>query len=111
MANYVTAEGALDLKSYLTRLTGSMSYGWLSQNDYVFESTTSAGPPPTLAGRFDGLAGLSASTFTADIAGLTRPIAPLALKYSYRAYNYSNDNTANQILKTAFRRRPTPSAG
>lgn len=102
MANYVTAEGALDLKSYLTRLTGSMSYGWLSQNDYVFDSSTSAGPPPTLAGRFDGLAGLSASTFTADIAGLTRPIAPLALKYSYRAYNYSNDNTANQILNTAL---------
>ena len=103
MANYVTAEGALDLmKSYQTRLTGSMSYGWLSQNDYVFDSTTGAGPPPTVAGRFDGLAGLSASTFSADIAGLTRPIAPLALKYSYRAYNYSNDNTANQILRTAL---------
>jgi hypothetical protein len=102
MANYVTAEGALNLKSYLTRLTGSMSYGWLSQNDYVFDSTTGAGPPPTVAGRFDGLAGLSASTFTADIAGITRPIAPLALRYSYNAYNYSNDNTANQILRTAF---------
>jgi hypothetical protein len=103
MANYVTAEGALDLmKSYQTRLTGSMSYGWLSQNDYVFDGTTGAGPPTTVAGRFDGLAGLSASTFTADIAGLTRPIAPLALKYSYRAYNYSNDNTANQILRTAL---------
>ena len=48
MANYITAEGALDLKSYLTRITGSMSYGWLSQNDYVFESTTggSAAAPP-----------------------------------------------------------------
>ena len=41
MANYVTAEGALNLKSYMTRITGSLSYGWLSQNDYVFESTTS----------------------------------------------------------------------
>ena len=34
MANYVTAEGALNLKSYKTRITGSLSYGWLSQNDY-----------------------------------------------------------------------------
>ena len=42
MANYATAEGALNLKSYLTRITGSISYGWLSQNDDVFESTTSA---------------------------------------------------------------------
>ena len=45
MANYVTAEGALNLKSYLTRITGSLSYGWLSQNDYVFDSNTSGGPP------------------------------------------------------------------
>ena len=45
MANYINAEGALDLKSYLTRITGSLSYGWLSQNDYVFESTTAAEPP------------------------------------------------------------------
>jgi hypothetical protein len=102
MANYITAEGALNLKSYMTRITGSLSYGWLSQNDFVFESTTGAGPPATVAGRSIGLAGLSASTFTADIAGLTRPVAPLALRYSYRAYNYSNDNTANQILRTAY---------
>ena len=61
-----------------------------------------AGPPATVAGRFDGLAGLGASTFTANIAGLTRPIAPLALRYSYNAYNFENDNTANQILPTAF---------
>ena len=46
MANYITAEGALNLKSYLTRITGSLSYGWLSQNDYVFESTTAAAAPP-----------------------------------------------------------------
>ena len=45
MANYVTAEGALNLKSYMTRITGSFSYGWLSQNDFVFECTTSAVPP------------------------------------------------------------------
>jgi hypothetical protein len=99
MANYVTAEGALNLKSYLTRITGSLSYGWLSQNDYVFASSILPPNPPS---NFRGLAGLSASTLAADIAGVTRPIAPLALRYSYRAYNYSNDNTANQILRTAF---------
>jgi hypothetical protein len=104
MANYVTAEGALNLKTYFTRITGSMSYGWLSQNDYVFESSNPrvATDPPTRAGRYNGQAGLSASTFTASIAGLTRPVAPLALRYSYHAYNYSNDNTANQIIRTAY---------
>ena len=102
MAQYVTAEGALDLKSYLTRITGSLSYGWLSQNDFVFDSTTGNGPPPTIAGRFEGLAGLGASTFTANIAGLTRPIAPLALRYSYNAYNFENNNIGNSILSTAF---------
>lgn len=104
MANYVTAEGALNLKSYLTRITGSMSYGWLSQNDYVFEGALPfGGVPPLVPGRFDGLAGLSATTFNANIAGLTRPIAPLALRYSYSAYNYSNDsNAANKILRTVY---------
>ncbi|MFI5330558.1 MAG: MtrB/PioB family outer membrane beta-barrel protein [Desulfobaccales bacterium] len=104
MAQYVTGEGALDLKAYKTRLTGSLTYGWLSQNDFVFDSTTGAATatPPTQAGRFEGLAGLGASTFTANIAGLTRPIAPLALRYSYNAYNFENNNIGNSILSTAF---------
>jgi opacity protein-like surface antigen len=109
MANYVTAEGALDLmKSYRTRITGSLSYGWLSQNDYVFESTNSAGPPPSVFGRFNGLAGLGATTFTAHIAGVTRPIAPLALRYSYNAYHYGDNNTSNQVLRTAFENIDNP---
>ena len=46
MANYITAEGALDLKDYKTRLTGSLSYGWLTQNDYrLRELTLLLGPP------------------------------------------------------------------
>ena len=102
-ANYLTAEGALNLESfYKTRITGSLTYGWLSQNDYVIDSNTSAGPPSTIAGRSAGLAGLSATTFNADIGGVTRPTAPLTVKYSYNAYNYSNDNTANSILLRAF---------
>ncbi|MFZ5447578.1 MAG: MtrB/PioB family outer membrane beta-barrel protein [Thermodesulfobacteriota bacterium] len=104
MANYVTAEGALNLKSYKTRITGSISYGWLSQNDSVIESNTSSptATPRTFAGRYAGLAGLSATTFAAAIGGVTRPIAPLTLRYAYRAYNYDNNNTANQILRAAF---------
>ncbi len=104
LANYVTAEGALDLvKSYKTRLTGSLSYGWLSQNDLVFEGALPfGGVPPLVPGRSDGHAGLTASTFTANIGGVTRPIAPLALKYSYSAYNYTNDNTANKLIQTAY---------
>ena len=96
MANYVTGEGALYLKDYMTRITGSLTYGWLAQNDFTFNT----------AGINQGLAGLAASTFTADIAGQTRPIAPLALRYSYRAYNYMDDNTANQVLQTAFAAQP-----
>jgi len=99
MASYVTAEGALNLKSYLTRLTGSFSYGWLSQNDYVFASSV---VPPNPPSNFSGLAGLSAKTLAVDIAGLTRPIAPLALRYAYRAYNYENDTHSNKIFRTAF---------
>ena len=105
MANYVTGEGALDLKAYKTRITGALTYGWLSQNDYVFDSTTSAATaiPRTFAGGFDGHAGLGASTFTANIAGQTRPIAPLTLRYSYNAYNFENNNSAaDQILTRAF---------
>jgi hypothetical protein len=45
MASYVTAEGALDLKSYMTRLTGSLSYGWLSQNDSVTEVLAACSEP------------------------------------------------------------------
>ena len=37
-----------------------------------------------------------------DIAGLTRPIAPLTLRYGYRAYNFVNDDQRNQALRTAF---------
>ena len=80
----------------MTRITGSLTYGWLAQNDFTFNT----------AGINQGLAGLAASTFTVDIAGQTRPIAPLALKESYRAYNYMDDNTANQVLQTAFAAQP-----
>ncbi len=95
MASYVTAEGALNLKSYWnTRVTGSLSYGWLSQNDFVTEATTAAASPTafaTVAGRSAGFSGLGATTFAADIGGVSRPIDPLTLRASYRAYNFQND--------------------
>ena len=59
-------------------------------------------PLPSLVD-LHGLAGLGASTFTAHIAGVTRPIAPLALRYSYNAYRYGDtNNMSNQVLSTAF---------
>ena len=110
MANYVTAEGGLDLKSYYkTRISGSMSYGWLSQNDYVFAGSTSAGPPASVAGQYFGTAGLGATTFAANIAGITHPIDPLTLKLSYRAYDFENNNTSNVILQT-LEQNPTYNA-
>ena len=92
MANYVTGEGALNLDAYKTRITGSLTYGWLAQNDFVFATN----------GNQIGHAGLSAATIAANIAGVTRPIAPLAIRYSYRAYDFSNNNAGNSILRSAF---------
>lgn len=93
MASYVTAEGGLNLLAYKTRITSSFSYGWLSQNDYVFDQNGTL---------LSGNAGLSASTVAADISGVTRPIEPLSLRYSYRAYNFANNNLTNNLLLTAF---------
>ena len=102
MASYITGEGALNLKSYWnTMITGSLSYGWLSQNDFVTEANTAAPTGTTfatVAGRSAGLAGLSATTFAANIAGLSRPIAPLALRYSYNAYNFENGQIPNKFF-------------
>ena len=104
-ANYLTAEGALNLESfYKTRITGSLTYGWLSQNDYVIDSNTGTNNAgnPTSAGRFRGEAGLGATTFNAYISGVTRPSAPLTVKYSYSAYNYENNNATGQLFQAAF---------
>ncbi len=92
VANYITAEGAINMPQYKTRLTGSISYGWLSQNETVYDRTY----------RDLGLAGLGATTFAGYLSGITRPSNKLTLRYSYRAYNYENNNTANEILRQAF---------
>ncbi len=88
LANYVTGEGALNLLAYKTRLTGSFSYGWLSQNDTVIDRN----------GVSIGDAGLTASTMNGYISGVTRPWAPLTLRYAYRAYNFDNSSADNRIM-------------
>ena len=94
-ANYVTAEGGFNLPDVKTRINGSLTYGWLSQNNTVFNSSFQS----------QGQAGLSATTLAAYLGGVSRPIAidGLTLKYSYRAYNYNQDNNAaNNVLDRAF---------
>ncbi|WAC06465.1 MAG: MtrB/PioB family outer membrane beta-barrel protein [Thermodesulfobacteriota bacterium] len=91
-ANYVTGEGSLNLLAYKTRLTGSFSYGWLSENDLVIDRNgVTIGDP-----------GLDDSTVNANISGVTRLWPPLTLRYSYNYYDFSNDSTMNQLLETAF---------
>jgi len=92
MANYITAEGGANLAAYKTRITGSFSYGWLSENETVFnDNGASCGP-----------AGLSATTVNGNISGVTRPIEPLALRYSYKAYDFQNNHLNNSVLLDAF---------
>ena len=88
IAHYVTGEGALNLLAYKTRLTGSFSYGWLSENDTVVNRTADS----------IGDAGLTASTVNGYISGVTRPWAPLTLRYSYRSYKFDNSSADNTIM-------------
>ena len=78
MANYITAEGGANLAAYKTRITGSFSYGWLSQNDERIQygwqrlrcfQWLSVGPT-----------GLSATTVEGDISGVTRPTEAIILE-------------------------------
>jgi hypothetical protein len=92
VANYVTAEGAINMPQYKTRLTGSLTYGWLSQNATVYDTNY----------KDYGLAGLGATTLAAYFSGVSRPTDQLAVRYSYNAYNYENNNTANGALRAAY---------
>ena len=88
IAHYVTGEGALNLLSYKTRLTGSFSYGWLKQNDTVVDRTAVS----------LGNAGLSALMVNGYISGVTRPCAPLTLRYSYRSYKFDNSSPNKKVM-------------
>ncbi|MGA7563981.1 MAG: MtrB/PioB family outer membrane beta-barrel protein [Desulfobaccales bacterium] len=99
MANYINAEGGANLAAYKTRITGSFTYGWLSENESVYNEVGTA-----FAGNgFPyGPAGLSATTVNGDISGVTRPIEGLDLRYSYKAYDFQNNNLNNSLLLSAF---------
>jgi hypothetical protein len=97
MANYITAEGGANLADYKTRITSSFSYGWLDQNENVYDEHGSA----FVSNGFPyGPSGLSATTVNGDISGVTRPIEALALRYSYKAYDFNNNNLDNSLLRT-----------
>ncbi len=107
MAQYINATGAVNLPSCAnTRLTGNFTYGWLSQNDPVFNSTGStlypANFPLGVANNPMGTSDLSASTFAGDLLGVSRPTDQLTVRYSYRAYDFQNDNLNNPVLLNAF---------
>ena len=77
----LTAEGALNLESfYKTRIAGSLTYGWLSQNDYVLESNTSAALVPWLV-EPPALRVSPPRLLPRMLAGVTRPTTPWTLKY------------------------------
>jgi hypothetical protein len=92
-ANYIAAEGAFNMPQYKTRVTGSITYGWLSQNNTVYDRSFVN----------QGQANLGATTLAAYLSGVSRPLDELALRYSYRAYNYQQDNNvANTVIERAF---------
>ncbi len=101
MANYITAEGGANLAAYKTRITGSFSYGWLTQNENVYNSS---GYAYNFNGYPYGAAGLSATTVEGDINGCTRPTDQLSLRYSYKAYDFQNNNNYlnNTLFQNAF---------
>ncbi len=103
MANYITAEGGYNLLAYKTRITGSLSYGWLNQNDQVYSEYGTA-YTGAAGGAQLGDAGLSASTVDGNISGVTRPTDNLSFRYSYKAYGYDNNNinSNNLLMYQAF---------
>jgi hypothetical protein len=107
LAQYINATGAVNLPSCAnTRLTANFTYGWLTQNDPVFQSNGStlypSNFPVGVANTPMGNSNLSASTFAGDLLGVTRPTDQLTVRYSYRAYDFQNDNLNNPVLINAF---------
>ncbi|SPJ16647.1 exported hypothetical protein [Syntrophobacter sp. SbD2] len=92
MAQYVTGSGAVNSLPYNTRITGSFTYGWLTtQESTIFDEH----------GSVVGSTDLSASTASGYLSVVSRPCDPLTLRFSYRVYDFENDNLNNpeaQIL-------------
>ncbi len=92
MAQYVTASGAVNLPAK-TRISGSFSYGWLTQDDTVFDEHGAA----------VGNADLNATTADGYFSAISRPCDPLTVRISYRVYDFENDNNLmNPLLLSLF---------
>lgn len=107
MAQYINGTGAVNLPQCAnTRLTANFTYGWLNQNDTVYqENGTTLYPsnfPAGVAGTPIGTSNLSASTFAGDFIGVTRPNNQWTIRYSYHAYDFQNDNLNNSVLVNSF---------
>ncbi len=107
MAQYINGAGALNLpECYNTRLTANFTYGWLSQNDIVYQQNgTTLYPgnfPAGVANTPMGNSNLSASTFAGDFLGVTRPNDQWTFRYAYHAYDFQNDNLNNPVLVNSF---------
>lgn len=89
IAHYVSSAGGVNLP-YRTRINAAFSYGWLFQDDNFFF--------PTIGGVAASQKGpsLDANTIQGQFMAQSRPIDPLTLKFSYRAYHY--EDTGNLTL-------------
>ncbi len=86
MAQYVTGSGAVSNLPGNTRVTGSFTYGWLTTTDGdIFKE----------GGALAGITDLSASTASGYLSVISRPCDPLILRFSYRVYDFENDNLNN----------------
>jgi len=86
MAQYVTGSGAVSNLPGNTRVTGSFTYGWLTdQGGTIF----------TEKGAIAGNTDLTASTASGYLSVVSRPCDPLTLRFSYRLYDFENDNLTN----------------
>ena len=97
-AQYITSEGAWNLPAYNTRLMSSFTYGTLTDNAPIYNSAA--------VGQASA-AGLNASTVSGFISGVTNLCDGLTLRYSYRAYDFDNENESTALL-IAFAGATTP---
>ncbi len=86
MAQYVTGSGAVSNLPGNTRIAGSFTYGWLTQQDGAIFNE---------AGVEKGATDLSASTASGYLSVVSRPCDPLTLRFAYRVYDFENDNLNN----------------
>jgi MtrB/PioB family decaheme-associated outer membrane protein len=91
MAQYITASGGINLPAR-TRLSGSFSYGWLSQDNFNLPDTASNVSAPSL----------NVNNIFGYASAISRPVESLTLKAYYRVYSYQDslfsDEPASLLL-------------